>query len=57
MDELKQLAELQGGVIYIEQVEEWLENIIEEIARRDTTNGTVKVFSGSEIISILKEDT
>lgn len=28
---------------------------IEEIARRDTTDGTVKVFSGKEVISILKE--
>ena len=27
---------------------------IEEIARRDTTDGTVKVFSGREIIDILK---
>ena len=31
------------------------EAAIEEIARRDTTDGTVKVFSGKEVISILKE--
>ncbi len=29
-------------------------DMIEEIARRDTTDGTVKVFSGKEIISILQ---
>lgn len=28
--------------------------VIEEIARRDTTDGTVKVFSGREIIDILE---
>lgn len=31
------------------------EAAIEEIARRDTTDGTVKVFSGKEIIGILNE--
>ena len=30
------------------------EIVIEEIARRDTTDGTVKVFSGREVIDILK---
>lgn len=31
MDELKQLAEMQGGVVYIEQVEEWLEKVVEQL--------------------------
>lgn len=31
-----------------------IENFIEEISRRDTTDGTVKVFSGKEIIEIIK---
>lgn len=31
------------------------EAAIEEIARRDTTDGTVKVFSGKKVINILKE--
>ena len=29
-------------------------DLIEEMARRDTTDGTAKVFSGKEIISILQ---
>lgn len=31
-----------------------VDKVIEEIARRDTTDGTVKVFSGREIIDIVK---
>lgn len=31
-----------------------IESIIEEIARRDTTDGTVKVFSGREVIDIIR---
>ena len=31
-----------------------IEDIIEEIARRDTTDGTVKAFSGKEVIEIIK---
>lgn len=30
-----------------------VEKVIEEIARRDTTDGTVKVFSGREIAEII----
>lgn len=30
-------------------------NVIEEIARRDTTDGNVKVFSGKEVIGIIKK--
>lgn len=32
-----------------------MDNIIEEVARRDTTDGTVKVFSGKEVIDIIKK--
>ena len=32
-----------------------IEKICEEIARRDSTDGTVKVFSGKEAISIVQE--
>ena len=32
-----------------------IEKICEEIARRDSTDGTVKVFSGKEVIEIVKE--
>lgn len=31
-----------------------VDKVVEEIARRDTTDGTVKVFSGREIIDIVK---
>lgn len=31
-----------------------VEKVVEEIARRDTTDGTVKVFSGREVIDIVK---
>lgn len=31
------------------------QDAIEEIARRDTTDGTVKVFGGKEVIDILNE--
>lgn len=31
-----------------------MENVIEEITRRDTTDGTVKVFSGKEVIDIIE---
>lgn len=31
-----------------------INTIIEEISRRDTTDGTIKVFSGKEIIEILR---
>lgn len=32
-----------------------LEDAIEEIAKHDTTDGTVKVFSGREVIEMLKD--
>ena len=32
-----------------------IEKICEEIARRDSTDGTVKVFSGKEVIEIVQE--
>lgn len=32
-----------------------MDNIIEEVARRDPTDGTVKVFSGKEVIDIIKK--
>lgn len=32
-----------------------LSKAVEEIARRDTTDGTVKVFSGQEVIGILRD--
>lgn len=31
-----------------------VDKVVEEIARRDTTDGTVKVFSGKEVIDIIR---
>lgn len=42
-------------IINIQPIAFDVENVIEEIARRDTTDGNVKVFSGKEVIDIIKK--
>lgn len=42
-------------IIIIQPIAFDVENVIEEIARRDTTDGNVKVFSGKEVIGIIKK--
>ena len=42
-------------IIIIQPIAFDVENLIEEIARRDTTDGNVKVFSGKEVIDLIKK--
>lgn len=42
-------------IIIIQPIAFDVDNVIEEIARRDTTDGNVKVFSGKEVIDIIKK--
>lgn len=35
-------------------ISEFAERVTEEVARRDTTDGTVKVFSGREVVEIVR---
>lgn len=42
-------------IIIIQPIAFDVENVIEEIARRDATDGNVKVFSGKEVIDIIKK--
>ena len=43
-------------IINIQPIAFDVDRVIEEIARRDTTDGNVKVFSGIEIINIIKQE-
>lgn len=43
-------------IINIQPIAFDVDRVIEEIARRDTTDGNVKVFSGIEIINIVKQE-
>lgn len=40
---------------YVQEALDKKDLIIEEVARRDTTDGTIKVFSGKEIIEIVEK--
>lgn len=35
-------------------INEFVEKVVEEVARRDTTDGTVKVFTGMEVLEIVR---
>lgn len=36
MNDLRELSEAQGGVIYIEQFEHWLEEVVEQLEKVPT---------------------
>ena len=55
-DAIEELARRNNNQIeFVQQVWGNKELIFEEIARRDTTDGTIKVFSGKEIAEIVEK--
>lgn len=53
MSDLRQLAETQDGVIYIEQFEEWLDTVVAELKEK---KDEASIEAGKRSVRIFKDE-